>query len=134
MRVRFVYFMVIFFGALILITGCGEEDIAGPGEEMAEPEETVMLKAPPNTSQLHLKPALGRTISSSQEFTLTFDKVTTEATVNGISATGSGIMWVVPLILEPGTRSFTVEWTEIDGCLWSQAVGPYTVVADEDLG
>ena len=47
-------------------------------------------------------------------------------------ADGIGRVWVISLILVPGTRGFSVEWTESDGCMRSQAVGPYTVVADED--
>ena len=136
MRVRFVGFMVIFFGVSVLITGCGGEDITDPDEEMAEPQETVMEKGPPPASQFTITPGAGAIISSTQEFTLHFNKVTTEATVNGVAATStnaSGVeVWVVSLILEPGTRSFAVEWTESDGCAWIQAVGPYTVVADED--
>ena len=67
----------------------------------------------------------------------TFPTEVIEVTVNGISATateagGIGRVWVVSLILEPGTRSFAVEWTESDGCRRSQAVGPYMVVADEE--
>ena len=62
---------------------------------------------------------------------------TEEVTVNGISATATeageiGRVWVVSLILEPGTRTLTVEWTESNGCIGDQVSGPYTVVADED--
>ena len=116
-----------------LITGCGEEDIAEPEEETAEPEDPCIPKVPPNTAfPFDITPAAGATISSSQEFTLDFDMVVIEVTVNGISATGSGRMWVVSLILEPGPRGFAVEWIESNGCIGGQAVGPYTVVADED--
>ena len=57
-----------------------------------------------------------------------------EVTVNGISATDTGAddVWIVSPILEPGTRSLSVEWTLSNGCVESHAVGPYTVVADED--
>ena len=41
MRVRFVCFVIIFFGVSVLITGCGEEDITEPGAEMPEPEEEI---------------------------------------------------------------------------------------------
>ena len=138
MRVRFVCFMIISFGASILITGCGEEDITDPDEEMAEPQETVMQKGPPFDGQLSVTPAPGVIISSSQEFTLAFDIAVIEVTVNGISATdtkagGFGGVWVVSLILEPGTRPLSVEWTEkSNGCIGAEAVGPYTVVAGED--
>lgn len=148
MRVRFVCFAIIFFGALVLITGCGEEDITEPEEEMTEPEEEIdepedpcLQKGPPPASQFVIQPAAGAIISSTQEFTLTFDTAfgkITEVTVNGISATDTkagGLfrsVWVVSLILEPGTQGFSVEWTESDGCTGAQAVGPYTVVADED--
>ena len=126
-----------FFGVSVLITGCGEEDITVSEEEIDEPEDPCTQKAPPNTGQLHVTPHLNTTISSSQEFTLTFDMVVVEATVNGISATttnasGMGRVWVISLILEPGTRNLAVEWTEPDGCTGAQAMGPYTVVADED--
>ena len=145
MRVRFVCIMIIFFGASIPITGCGEEDITEPEEEMDEPEEemdepqeTVMEKGPPNGSQPPVTPAPGVVISSNQEFTLTFDIAVIEVTVNGIAATdtkagGFGGVWIVSLTLEPGARDLAVEWTEkSNGCVWVQAVGPYTVVADED--
>ena len=140
MRIRFVYFVIIFFGISVLITGCGEEDIMDPEEEMAEPEEEMVEpedpcipKVPPNTaSPFDITPAPGATISSGQEFTLDFDMVVIEVTVNGISATGSGRTWVVSLILEPGTRDLAIEWTKPDGCTGAQATGPYTVVADED--
>ena len=136
MRVRFVCIMIIFFGASILITGCGEEDITEPEEEIAEPEETVMEKGPPGTA-FTITPAPGAVISSNQEFTLTFDIAVIEVIVNGISATdtkagGFGGVWIVSLILEPGPRSLSVEWTESNGCIGDQASGPYTVVADED--
>ena len=58
--------------------------------------------------------------------------VVIEVAVNGISAMDFGGVWVVSLTLEPGTRVLAVEWTESNGCMWSQAVDPYTVVADED--
>ena len=103
MRVRFVSFVIIFFSALVLITGCGEEDITVPEEEIDEPEDPCIPKVPPNTAiPFHITPADGTTISLSQEFTLDFDMVVIEVTVNGISATGSGRTWVVSLILEPG--------------------------------
>ena len=79
--------MIIFFGASILITGCGEEGITDPEEEMDEPEETVMDKGPPFDDQLSVTPAPCAIISSSQEFTVTFDIAVIEITVNGISAT-----------------------------------------------
>ena len=135
MRVRSVSFVIIFFSALVLITGCGEEDIAEPEEEIDEPEDPCIPKVPPNTAPpFHITPVAGATISSSQEFTLDFDMAVIEAAVNGISATGSGRIWIVSLILEPGTRdlAIAVEWTESDGCTGRQATGPYTVVADED--
>jgi hypothetical protein len=130
--------MIISFGASVLITGCGEEDITDPEEEMDEPEETVMDKGPPFDGQLSVTPAPGVIISSSQEFTLAFDIAVMEVIVNGISATdtkagGFGGVWIVSLTLEPGARDLAVEWTEkSNGCVWVQAVGPYTVVADED--
>jgi hypothetical protein len=130
--------MIISFGASVLITGCGEEDITDPDEEMAEPQETVMEKRPPSTLQFTFTPAAGAVISSNQEFTLTFDIAVIEVTVNGIAATdtkagGFGGVWIVSLTLEPGARDLAVEWTEkSNGCVWVQAVGPYTVVADED--
>ena len=144
MRVRCVCLMVIFLGVSVLITGCGEEDITEPEAEMTEPEEEIdepekpcMREGPPNTHAFSSTPAPGATISSSQEFTLMFDFVATEVTVNGIAATstnssGVGRTWVISLILEPGTRAFNVEWTESNGCTGAQAQGPYTVVADED--
>ena len=144
MRVRFVCFVIIFFGVSVLITGCGGEDITEPEAEMTEPEEEIdepedpcMREGPPPTFTFSTTPAPGATISSSQEFTLMFDPVATEVTVNGIAATsanpsGVGRTWIVSLMLEPGTRSFPVEWTESNGCIGAQAVGPYTVVADED--
>ena len=125
--------LLFFFGVSVLITGCGEEDIAEPEEEMAEPEDPCIPKVPPHTGPLFITtPIAGEIISSSQEFTLDFDMVVIEVTVNGISATGSGKMWVVSLILEPGTRNLAVEWTKPDGCTGAQAIGPYTVIADED--
>ena len=139
MRVRCVCLIIIFFAVSVLITGCGEEDIVEPEEETVEPQETAepedpcIPKVPPNTAPpFHITPAAGVTIASGQEFTLDFDMVVIEVTVNGISATGSGRMWVVSLILEPGTRGFAVEWIESNGCIGVQAVGPYTVVADKD--
>ena len=137
MRVRCVCLIIIFFCLSVLITGCGEEDITVPEEEIDEPEDPCMQKGPPNTGQLTVTPAAGAIIPSSQEFTLIFDMVVVEVTANGISATdtkagGFNSVWVVSLILEPGTRSFSVEWTEPDGCTGAQAMGPYTVVADED--
>ena len=138
MRVRFVCFVIIFFGVLVLITGCGEEDITEPEEEMTEPEDPCMQKGPPPTiDPFSITPTPGGIISSSQEFTLTFDMVVVEVTVNGVAATsthasGVSLVWVVSLLLEPGTRTLSVEWTEPDGCTGVQAVGPYTVVADED--
>ena len=143
MRVRFVCFVIIFFGVLVLITGCGEEDITEPEEEMTEPEDPCLQKGPPPASQFVVQPATGAIISSTQEFTLTFDTAfgqITEVTVNGISATDTktgglfSSVWVVSLILEPGTQGFSVEWTESDGCTGAQAIGPYTAVADEGLG
>ena len=132
MRVRCICLIVILIGALVLITGCGEEDIMDPEEEIDEPEDPCIQKGPPNTHQFSITPAPGGIISPNQEFTLDFDMVVIEVTVNGISATGSGRTWVVSLILEPGTRTLAVEWTEPDGCTGAQASGPHTVVADED--
>ena len=72
MRVRFVCFVIIFFGVLVLITGCGEEDITEPEEEideleegMTEPEDPCLQQGPPNTGQLTVTPAPGGVISSS---------------------------------------------------------------------
>ena len=56
MRVRSVCFMIMFFGVSVLITGCGEEDIMEPEEEMAEPEDPCLQKGPPNTGQLTVTP------------------------------------------------------------------------------
>ena len=88
-----------FFGVSALITGCGEEDIMDPEEEIAKTQEVPLEKIPLGTP-FAITPSLGEIITSSQEFTLTFDKLTTEATVNGISATdtkasGFGGVWVV---------------------------------------
>ena len=136
--------MIIFLGVSVLITGCGEKDITEPKAEMTESEEEIdeseepcMREVPPPTFAFSATPAPGATISSSQEFTLMFDFVATEVTVNGIAATstnpsGAGRTWVISLILEPGTRAFNVEWTESNGCTGAQVKGPYTVVADED--
>ena len=137
--------MIIFLGVSVLITGCGEEDITEPEAEMAEPEEEIdepedpcMQEGPPPAIiPFDITPFPGKIISSSQKFTLVFDMVVVEVTVNGIAATdtkasGFRSVWVVSLILEPGTRSFAVEWTESDGCTGAIAMGPYTVVADED--
>ncbi len=65
--------------------------------------------------------------------------VVVEVTANGVAATsthasGVSLVWVVSLLLEPGTRTLSVEWTEPDGCPGAQAIGPYTVAADEGLG
>ena len=91
---------------------------------MAEPEDPCMQEAPPHTGPLFsITPSPGAVISSNQEFTLDFDMVVVEVTVNGISATGSGRMWVVSLILEPGTRDFAVEWTESNGLHWGSSHG-----------
>ena len=148
MQVRFVCFVIIFFGALVLIAGCSGKDITEPEAEMIEPEGEIdepedpcLKKGPPPASQFVVQPAAGATISSTQEFTLDFDTAfgqITKVTVNGVSATDTkagglfSSVWVVSLILEPGTRTLSVEWTESDGCMRSQAVGPYTVAADED--
>ena len=137
MRVRCICFTLIFIGALVLITGCGEEDITVPEKDIDEPEDPCMQKGPPNTGQLTVTPPASVIISSSQEFTLIFDMVVVEVTVNEVAATdtkagGFSSVWVVSPILEPGTRDFAVEWTEPDGCTGAQAFGPYTVVADED--
>ena len=145
MRVRCVCLIIIFFHVSVLITGCGEEDITEPEAEMAEPEEEIdepedpcMPEGPPDAAHpFNITPGPGAMISSSQEFTLDFRMVVVEVTVNGVAATsthasGVGLVWVVSLILEPGMRGFAVEWTEPDGCPGVQAVGPYTVVADED--
>ena len=141
MRVRCVCLIIIFLAVSVLIIGCGEEDIVEPEEETVEPQETAepedpcIPKVPPNTvSPFGITPAAGVTISSSQEFTLDFDMVVIEVTVNGLSATDTGTddVWIVSPILEPGTRALAVEWTERDGCTGAQATGPYTVVADED--
>ena len=64
MRVRCVCFIIIFFGASVLITGCGGEDITDSEEEIAEPQETVMEKGPPPASQFSTTPAPGAIISS----------------------------------------------------------------------
>ena len=131
-------FIIIFFGALVLITGCGEEDITEFEEETAEPEDPCIPKIPPHTGPLFIiTPFPGEIISSSQEFTLDFDMVVIEVTVNGVAATatnasGMGRVWIVSLILEPGQGNLAVEWTKLDGCTGAQAMGPYTVVADED--
>ena len=134
-----------FFCVSVLITGCGEEDITEPEEEMVElqeeinePEDPCMQEGPPDGGlPLNITPAPGTTISSSQEFTLMFDPVVTEVIVNGIAATdtkasGVGLVWVVSLILEPGARAIDVEWTKPDGCPGARVFGPYTVVADEE--
>ena len=113
MRVRCVCLIIIFWGVSVLITGGGEEDIAEPEEKIDEPEDPCISKVPPHTGPLFIiTPLPGEIISPTQEFTLHFDLPTTEATVNGISATGSGYVWVVSLILEPGIQSLTVEWTK----------------------
>ena len=138
-------FVIVFFGALVLVTGCGGEDITEPEAEMDEVEEGMveledpcMPEGPPNAAlPFNITPAPDGIISSTQEFTLIFDMVVVEVTVNGVAATdtkasGFRSVWVVSLILEPGTRSFAVEWAESDGCTGAQAMGPYTVVADED--
>ena len=136
--------LLFFLGVSVLITECGGEDITEPEEEMAEPEAEMvepeapcMREGPPPTFAFSVTPAQGTIISPNQEFTLMFDFIATEVTVNGISATatnasGIGTVWVVSLTLEPGMRGFAVEWTESNGCTGLQAAGPYTVVADED--
>ena len=86
MRVRFVRFVIIFFGALVLITGCGEEDITEPEAEIVEPEDPCIQEGPPNTAiPFDITPAPGGIISSSQEFTLIFDMVVVEVTVNEVA-------------------------------------------------
>ena len=118
-----------------------EEEMTELEEEMVEPEDPCLQEGPPNAAApFNIIPAPGATISSSQEFTLDSDMVVIEVTVNGIAATDTkagGLftsVWVVSLILEPGTRDLTlaVEWTKSDGCTGFQVTGPYTVVADED--
>ena len=90
MRVRCVCFIIIFLAVSVLIIGCGEEDIVEPEEETAEPEDPCIPKVPPNTaSPFGITPAAGLTISSSQEFTLDFDMVVIEVTVNGVAATAT---------------------------------------------
>ena len=133
MGVRFVCFIIIFFGASTLITGCGGENITDPEEEIAETQEIPIGKILLGT-HFTIAPAPGAIIFSSQEFTLGFDYAVIEVTVDGISATntGAGNVWIVSLILEPGTRSFSVEWASSDGYTGTKAVGPYTVVTDED--
>ncbi len=72
MQVRFVRFVIVFFGALVLITGCGEENITEleaempePEEEIDDPEDPCLQQGPPNTGQLTVTPAPGGVISSS---------------------------------------------------------------------
>lgn len=88
MRVRFVCIAIIFFGVLVLITGCGKEDITEPEAEMTEPKEEVdepedpcLQKGPPNAAlPFNITPGPGGMISSSQEFTLDFRMVVVEVT------------------------------------------------------
>ena len=65
MRVRCVCLIVILISGSVLITRCGEEDIAESKEETVEPEETVMEKGPPPGSPFSITPAPGAIISSS---------------------------------------------------------------------
>ena len=89
-----------------------------PEEEMAEPEDPCLQEGPPPAILPAVEPVPGTTISSSQEFTLTFDTAfgqVIEVTVNAISATATEAgrffdsVWVVSLILEPGTRTLAVK-------------------------
>lgn len=135
MKLRFVCFMIVFWGASALFIGCGGEDAVDAEEELTELEETMPGKFPRGTV-FSITPAPGAIIPTNPEFTLRFDDYpATAVAVNGKSATGTqaGKVWVVSLNMEPGTgRAFPVEWTEIDGCTYSQAVGPYTVSIPED--
>ena len=82
---------------------------------------------PPPATDVHVFPVPGTTITSNPQFVLTFNQGVIAATVNGFSATGSGLNWSVSPVLAGGSVSLDVRWANQDGSTGSKAVGPYTV-------
>lgn len=83
-------------------------------------------QTPPATT-VAVNPAAAATISSNQQFTLTFDQIIVEATVNGKPASGSRHHWTASPVLARGTVTLNIRWANQDGSAGLKVVGPYIV-------
>ena len=101
---------------------CPEDD------DWQDPNRSYADEGPPPATMVTVDPAPGgAAIPSNTQFSLTFDKGVTAATVNGAAATGTGANWTAAPALSEGSTILHVGWTNRDGSTGSQAVGPYTV-------
>ena len=98
-----------------------------PPSNLPSPPPVKEDVGPPPATDVHMFPVPGTTITSDPQFVLTFNQGVIAATVNGFSATGSGLNWSVSPVLAGGSVSLDVRWANRDGSTGSKAVGPYTV-------
>ena len=99
-----------------------------PPSDMPSPPPIREDVEPSPATDVQVSPVSGSTISPNQRLVLTFNESVIAATVNGFSATGSGLNWRVFPILTEGSVSLNVEWTNRDGSTGSKVVGPYVVI------
>ena len=98
-----------------------------PPSDLPSPPPVKEDAGPPPATNVHVFPVPGTTITSDPQFVLTFNQGVIAATVNGFSATGSGLNWSMSPLLAGESVSLDVRWANQDGSTGSKAVGPYTV-------
>ena len=128
--------VLITLGILIICiaSGCTPDDEDDEYEDITwplHPEEPY--DGPPPATEVEVYPHLPATIRSNTQFLLTFDQGVTQASVNGFSAIGTSTVWTAMLVLEVGTASLNIGWTNRDGTRGAAAIGPYVVVAGGEV-
>ena len=83
---------------------------------------------PPPATSVDVSPVSGSTVLPNQRFVLTFNQEVVAATVNGFSATGSGLNWRAFPNLTTGSVFLNVDWINRDNSTGSKVVGPYVVI------
>ena len=97
---------------VIVFWGCGED---------VEEDRLATVK--------EVIPAEGSEIGSNSEITIKFDQPVTKVTINGISAAGSGTMWMWKVNLKPYSTTLNIEWTNKDGSISIKSIS-YIVYDD----
>ncbi len=96
-------------------------------DQLQDVVDSTIVGGLPRVTTVLVDPRPATTLSLRQEFSLTFDKGVTAASVNGAQATGSGRHWIASPALLEGTVFLHVGWTNRDGTPGVEAVGPYVV-------
>ena len=99
-----------------------------PPSNLPSPPPVKEDVEPPPATSVDVSPVSGSTVLPNQRFVLTFNQEVVAATVNGFSATGSGLNWRVFPNLTTGSVFLNVDWINRDNSTGSKVVGPYVVI------